>query len=723
MRRGLEQLGRAFALFVAGTVGGKAAEGQERPGLTHPPEVTSTDTPHAYKREQLPAVLDTQLRNLTPEQRARLLPLALEELERVLPIDTKNADFIRELILHPRPELDLPIFETARLSGNVVRNKLLRPAGNDALNHEQIDSFSKEHGKLEAAGYASAPYEVLLAWVNNRVKKPSGQEELFNHYTRLRAILENQVSADHEASAKDIKDPFEAAPPAAKPAPAPEVVAAPQPEVGPKPPRGEKMYFYADVKKTPDGKRCYYLTFDDGPDPEKTRVILRKLKKYNAKATFFVKGTMVERNGKSGILQEILADGHEIGIHSYDHTNFNTLASQPPEKVYHDHVDRVNELLVKNGVPPSRIFRAPYGNMTKQQLAYFAARGIYVIHWSKVADEYKHTPAKQIVKMMTDRAMGGNIGLLHDVGVDDAETAAAVEPILATLQSKDFAFGTISQGMRLKPFAGSRQNPTVAPEPSPARETPPPPPAPEATPASTHPEDTPTSPSATPDAGTADGGEKEQMPPNAFAKDSNGTFVGWNLRGHQYFTEGNAPVFTDLSQPIEGRNKDGSPTQVRLREGPYNAYIALQRDFEKSAPADARAFGFFVNEGYRSPADQAKLKRLYGSLAADSGKSKHEMGMAIDVYAGKYRAIYNWLFEPEHCLRDPHYIPRAVRLKLVPTVPDEPWHVEYAPGEMPDGTPIAEAYWKKYSKRILNKHTRLLQEPAPATPGAPNGRR
>src|SRR5688572_27569417 len=63
-----------------------------------------------------------------------------------------------------------------------------------------------------------------------------------------------------------------------------------------------------------------YLTFDDGPDPEVTPLLLDLLKKKNAKATFFLVGTKIEAHPE--LVSQIIANGHGIGNHSYDHNSF-----------------------------------------------------------------------------------------------------------------------------------------------------------------------------------------------------------------------------------------------------------------------------------------------------------------------------------------------------------------------------------------------------------------
>lgn len=61
--------------------------------------------------------------------------------------------------------------------------------------------------------------------------------------------------------------------------------------------------------------RLVALTFDDGPDPAITPIVLDILKEHGVKATFFVMGQNAEMNPE--LLQRIVAEGHIIGNHGY----------------------------------------------------------------------------------------------------------------------------------------------------------------------------------------------------------------------------------------------------------------------------------------------------------------------------------------------------------------------------------------------------------------------
>jgi len=59
------------------------------------------------------------------------------------------------------------------------------------------------------------------------------------------------------------------------------------------------------------------LTFDDGPNPEYTPLLLTKLAEYRVSATFFLIGRNLKRHPEIG--RRIVQEGHEVGNHTYNH--------------------------------------------------------------------------------------------------------------------------------------------------------------------------------------------------------------------------------------------------------------------------------------------------------------------------------------------------------------------------------------------------------------------
>src|SRR3546814_7882276 len=83
----------------------------------------------------------------------------------------------------------------------------------------------------------------------------------------------------------------------------------------------------SDVCSSDLDRRMLALTFDDGPDAEWTPKILKVLESTRTPATFFVIGENALEH--PGLLQRIVADGDEIGNHTYDHPNLATWSEEP----------------------------------------------------------------------------------------------------------------------------------------------------------------------------------------------------------------------------------------------------------------------------------------------------------------------------------------------------------------------------------------------------------
>ena len=74
----------------------------------------------------------------------------------------------------------------------------------------------------------------------------------------------------------------------------------------------------------PTQEKLIALTFDDGPNGECTGKLLDALKEHDARATFFLVGTNIERNKE--LVQRMIDEGHEVGSHSWSHQDMITLS-------------------------------------------------------------------------------------------------------------------------------------------------------------------------------------------------------------------------------------------------------------------------------------------------------------------------------------------------------------------------------------------------------------
>lgn len=111
----------------------------------------------------------------------------------------------------------------------------------------------------------------------------------------------------------------------------------------------------AEVAKKDESSKIAYLTFDDGPSSN-TSEILRILKQYNIKATFFVNG----KPDLKHLYKAMADDGHAIANHTYSH-DYNTIYSS--EKTFYDDVKKLDNFIQEvTGQAPSYILRYPGGS-------------------------------------------------------------------------------------------------------------------------------------------------------------------------------------------------------------------------------------------------------------------------------------------------------------------------------------------------------------------------
>ena len=145
-----------------------------------------------------------------------------------------------------------------------------------------------------------------------------------------------------------------------------------------------------------------YLTFDDGPTPGITEWILATLRRYDAKATFFVLGKNVEMY--PDLYEKILADGHRVGNHTYSHQKGWGMALER----YLEDVDFASDAI------QSDLFRPPYARITPSQLRSVSQR-YKVVMWSIISRDYnRNLTGEMCLRGVLPHIKGGSIILFHD---------------------------------------------------------------------------------------------------------------------------------------------------------------------------------------------------------------------------------------------------------------------------------------------------------------------
>lgn len=166
------------------------------------------------------------------------------------------------------------------------------------------------------------------------------------------------------------------------------------------------------------------LTFDDGPDPRGTRAVLAALERNGATATFFVLNSRARHH--RGILAEIVAAGHEIGLHGPDHRD---ISRMPLAEVYRRTKEARAELEDLVGLP-IRWFRPPYGHQSFASFVGVRRAGLHPVLWTGTALDGRHASSAERLASALRVAESGSILLAHDGranredGVDDDEIPA-----------------------------------------------------------------------------------------------------------------------------------------------------------------------------------------------------------------------------------------------------------------------------------------------------------
>lgn len=195
------------------------------------------------------------------------------------------------------------------------------------------------------------------------------------------------------------------------------------------------------------------LTFDDGPHPEHTRRILDVLDDYGAKATFFVLGSKAERHPEC--IEEIVARGHELGIHGFEHDRLLSLRS--PDRIQQE-LERAIAVIERiTGARPTML-RPPLGHVSPRTETAASNLDLELVAWSvRGRDGLANATAAGVTERVLRGLRPGAIVLLHDAAERDDRTPVAIEALPAILRAaagQGLAFTFVSEFVRARFGAG-----------------------------------------------------------------------------------------------------------------------------------------------------------------------------------------------------------------------------------------------------------------------------
>ena len=178
------------------------------------------------------------------------------------------------------------------------------------------------------------------------------------------------------------------------------------------------------------------ITFDDGPLPPYTNIILDTLASQCVKATYFLVGQMA--HAYPSVVRRIYNEGHTIGTHSQDHPlAFQRLSLQRVEYEVDDGIASVDSA-IGDAKAVAPFFRIPGLGRSKTADDFLASQSLVTWSADVVADDwFRHISAQTIVQRALQRldAKGRGILLLHDI---HPATAMALPTLLKELKAHGF---------------------------------------------------------------------------------------------------------------------------------------------------------------------------------------------------------------------------------------------------------------------------------------------
>jgi cellulose synthase/poly-beta-1,6-N-acetylglucosamine synthase-like glycosyltransferase/peptidoglycan/xylan/chitin deacetylase (PgdA/CDA1 family) len=206
------------------------------------------------------------------------------------------------------------------------------------------------------------------------------------------------------------------------------------------------------ARSAPVPDKTVALTFDDGPDPTWTPQILDVLRRHNVPATFFVVGA--EAAAHPELVRKELAAGHEIGAHTFTHTDLGAVSATRAGI----ELNLTQSALAGAAGIKTHLLRLPYSSETVDLKApeLAAARragrqGYLLVFATEDPEDWRQPGPGSIVAHSTPPAGQGGIVLLHDGGGDRRQTVEAVDRLITKLQGEGYTFTTVSRLAGLPP--------------------------------------------------------------------------------------------------------------------------------------------------------------------------------------------------------------------------------------------------------------------------------
>lgn len=196
------------------------------------------------------------------------------------------------------------------------------------------------------------------------------------------------------------------------------------------------------------------FTFDDGPDPVWTPLILEELSRLDVRATFFVVASRVGLH--PGVVRRASELGHQIGLHCHCHIRHSELT----ERRIDEDTRRALAVLGDIGLQP-RLWRTPWGVCTRGSVRVAERYGLELVRWSVDTHDWRGDSVPVMYRAVASqlKSLGADATLLMHDGLgpgalrDGADaTLALLRPLVALGRAR-----SLDMGPPVQPVASARR--------------------------------------------------------------------------------------------------------------------------------------------------------------------------------------------------------------------------------------------------------------------------
>ena len=179
-----------------------------------------------------------------------------------------------------------------------------------------------------------------------------------------------------------------------------------------------------------------HLTFDDGPDPSTTPIILDILARYDARATFFVVGRSVASFPE--LIERMVSEGHTLANHTWAHDDLLRLSEEEVVQT----LLRTQAALGEHATP---CFRPPNYRFDDNTVRQAAALGLRMVLNTGITDDWRRPGADVIAANIVASARPNVILVLHDGGGARSQTIEGLNWAMNTLSKQRYAFEPVCE--------------------------------------------------------------------------------------------------------------------------------------------------------------------------------------------------------------------------------------------------------------------------------------